>query len=32
MTPDTLRWALDETLSADGHSAGLAPVHVPEGV
>jgi pyruvate/2-oxoacid:ferredoxin oxidoreductase alpha subunit len=32
VTPDTLRWALAETLSADGRNAGLAPVHVPEGV
>jgi len=32
VTPDALRWALEHTRSGDAQGAGLAPVHVPEGV
>ncbi len=32
VTPLTLRWALNETRSSRAHSAGLAPVYIPEGV
>jgi pyruvate ferredoxin oxidoreductase alpha subunit len=32
VTPVTLRWALERARSSDHRSAGLEPVHVPEGV
>jgi pyruvate/2-oxoacid:ferredoxin oxidoreductase alpha subunit len=32
VTPGTLRWALDEARSGTAESAGLEPLHVPEGV
>jgi pyruvate/2-oxoacid:ferredoxin oxidoreductase alpha subunit len=32
VTPPTLRWALHETRTSGALRAGLAPVHIPEGV
>jgi len=32
VTPLTLRWALNQTLSSSAERAGLAPVYIPEGV
>lgn len=32
VTPDTLRWALNETRSSSAERFGLGPVYVPEGV